>query len=465
MRREEPMSSRDRLGREIRRAEITLDLDDIQATVLRARPTPYYGTHILLRVDDEPGGRELLGRIAPYVDPAGEWWDADETWTTVGLSFAGLTALGLPDDSLRSFPESFREGMAARSDLLLDHGENAPENWAPPFNTTELHIWVSVFSSTVERWKSALETAEQQFRAVSGVTVLMTLDFGAQPADRNPLGYQDGIGQPAIEGSGVAPLPGQGRPIKAGEFVLGYPGETGVPLPVPRPEALGRNGTFAGIRNYQARAGAFNRFLRENAMTDEERELLAAKLVGRWRSGAPLTLAPERDDPELAADPQRNNAFGYAEDTRGYQVPLGAHMRRMNPRDTQLAHLTDPDIHRVIRRGTSYGAPYDPAALSVEEDEVPRGIFFMFISANAMGTIEFLQRQWINNGDFVVLGKERDPILGLQDGDKGIFTIPRKPVRRRVHGVETFNVLRGGEYFFLPSITALNWIANLGDRS
>ena len=122
----------------------------------------------------------------------------------------------------------------------------------------------------------------------------MTQDFGAQPGDLNPLGYKDSIGQPAIEGSGVEPLPGQGRPIKAGEFILGYPGEAGVPLPMPQPDVLGRNGTFVGLRKYQSRVGTFNRFLREHAETEQERELLAAKLVGRWRSGAPLDARARR---------------------------------------------------------------------------------------------------------------------------------------------------------------------------
>ena len=128
-------------------------------------------------------------------------------------------------------------------------------------------------------------------------------DFGAQPGDLNPLGFKDSIGQPAIEGSGVDPLPGQGRPIKAGEFILGYPGEAGVPLAMPQPDVLGRNGTFLGLRKYQTRVGTFNRFLRDNAQTDEERELLAAKLFGRWRSGAPLILAPVKDDPALGRRP------------------------------------------------------------------------------------------------------------------------------------------------------------------
>ena len=246
-----------------------------------------------------------------------------------------------------------------------------------------------------------MELARQQYQGLPGVSVLDSQDFGAQPGDLNPLGYKDGIGQPAIEGSGVDPLPGQGRPIKAGEFILGYPGEAGVPLAMPQPDVLGRNGTFLGLRKYQSRVGAFNRFLRDNAQTDEERELLAAKLFGRWRSGAPLTLAPVKDDPALGEDPQRNNDFTYANDPDGKQAPLGCHMRRMNPRDTKMPVLTDVNIHRIIRRSTTYGAPYDPNALSERDDEVPRGLHFLFISAKAMATLEFLQREWINDGNFI----------------------------------------------------------------
>src|ERR1700761_9267127 len=123
---------------------------------------------------------------------------------------------------------------------------------------------------------------------------------------------------------------------------------------MPSPDVLGRNGTFAGLRKYQSRVGTFNKFLREHAQTEPERELLAAKLVGRWRSGAPLSLAPVQDDPDLGADPQRNNDFSYASDPHGEQVPLGSHMRRINPRDTKLAILTDVNLHRIIRRSTTY---------------------------------------------------------------------------------------------------------------
>ena len=439
----------------------TLDLHEIQATVLRPRPAPYFGTHVVLRIDDARAGRELLRRLAPHVDSAASWWSMANPWLSVAISYAGLEALGVPRSSLQSFPEAFRVGMAARARQLGDEGVNDPKRWDRPFGTREVHIGLSAFSNTEEQRGRVLAIARQQYERFSGVTALFTQDFGAQPGDLNPLGYKDGIDQPAIEGSGVEPLPGQGPPIKAGEFVLGYPGEVGVPLAMPQPEMLGRNGTYVGLRKYQSRVGAFNRFLQANGNTEEERELLAAKLVGRWRSGAPLTLAPDVDNPSLGADPHRNNDFNYANDPRGRQVPLGCHIRRMNPRDTELTRLTDVNLHRLIRRGTTYGAPYDPNAVSDEDDEVPRGAYFLFISAKAMATIEFLQQEWINDGNFIGAGNERDPIIGLQD-DGATFTIPKEPVRRRVHGIETFNVLRGGEYLFLPSLSALRWLGELG---
>jgi Dyp-type peroxidase family len=439
----------------------TLELDDIQAIILRQRPAPYFGAHILLRIDNARAGREFLRRLTPYVDSAAGWWKAVNAYLGVGISYAGLQALGVPEASLQSFPETFRVGMAARARELGDEGVNDPKNWEQTFGPGQAHVGISAFSDTEEKRRHALAVAREQYEAIPGLHLVTKEDFGAQPGDRNSLGYKDGIDQPPIEGSGVEPLPGQGRPIKAGEFILGYPGETGVPLPMPQPDVLGRNGTYVGFRKYQTRVGAFNRFLHAHGSTEAERELIAAKLVGRWRSGAPLTLAPEVDEPALGADPRRNNDFNYANDPRGRQVPFGCHIRRMNPRDTKLTRLTDVNIHRLIRRGSTYGRPYDPNALSEEEDEAPRGAIFLFMSARAMATMEFLQQEWINDGNFVGVGDERDPIIGRQL-EGASFTIPKEPARRRLHGIETFNTLRGGEYFFMPSLTALKWLGNLG---
>jgi Dyp-type peroxidase family len=453
------MSLEDRVAEDLSNC-IAVDLRDIQATILRHRPEPYFGTHIFLHISDPHGGRECLRKLAPHISSAADWWNAADTWIALAITYPGLVALGVPEDSLRSFPEAFRVGMAARAAKLHDYGVNDPRNWDRPFGSGQIHIQLSILSDTEDEWRRTMETARQQYQGLSGVTVLLVQDFGAQPGSLNSLGYKDGIGQPAIEGSGVEPLPGQGQPIKAGEFILGYPGEAGVPLAMPQPDVLGRNGTYVGLRKYQSLVGAFNRFLRENSQTNEERELLAAKLVGRWRSGAPLTLAPATDDAALGEDPQRNNDFTYAGDPQGKQVPLGCHMRRMNPRDTKMPVLTDVNIHRIIRRSTTYGAPYDPNAISVRDDELARGIYFLFISAKAMNTLEFLQQEWINDATFLNLGNERDPVVGLQE-EGATFTIPKAPVRRRIHGIETFNVLRGGEYLFMPSLSALNWLAGL----
>src|SRR5467141_1697823 len=304
------MSLRDRLGAELRNPN-ALDLHDIQAIILRHRPEPYFGTHLFLQINDPHGGRELVRRLAPHVGSAADWWNAADAWIAVAITYPGLVALGVPEDSLRSFPEAFRVGMAARAEKLRDYGVDDPDNWDRPFGSGQIHIQVSIVSDTEDKWRRTMETARQHYQGFSGVTVLLIQDFGAQPGSLNSLGYKDSIGQPAIEGSGVDPLPGQGQPIKAGEFILGYPGESGVPLAMPQPDVLGRNSTYVGLRKYQSRVGAFNRFLRENGQTDEERELLAAKLVGRWRSGAPLRLAPTKDDAALG-DPQLNNDFTYA---------------------------------------------------------------------------------------------------------------------------------------------------------
>jgi Dyp-type peroxidase family len=437
-----------------------LDLHEIQATILRPRPAPYFGAHIGLRIDDARAGREFLRRLTPHVDSAAGWQTTRDAWLSVGISHAGLAALRVPQASLQSFPEAFREGMAMRAAQLRDVGVNDPKNWEAGFRGGQIHIALSIFSRSEKDKQRILAKAREQYERSSGVMFLFKDDFGAQPNDLNSLGYRDGIDQPPVEGSGIEPRPGQGKPIKAGEFILGYPSEIGVPLPMPQPDPLGRNGTFVGLRKYQTRVGAFNRFLRDNGNTEAERELLAAKLVGRWRSGAPLTLSPDVDDPALGADPKRNNNFDYANDPHGRQVPFGAHIRRMNPRDTKLTRLTDNNIHRLIRRGTTYGPPYNPNALSESDDEMPHGAYFLFISARAMTTIEFLQQEWINDGNFIGIGNERDPIIGMQEEDAS-FTIPREPVRRRVHNIHTFNVLRGGEYFFMPSISALKWFADL----
>jgi deferrochelatase/peroxidase EfeB len=203
---------------------------------------------------------------------------------------------------------------------------------------------------------------------------------------------------------------------------------------------------------------AFRRYLREQASSPEEEELLAAKMVGRWRSGAPLVLAPDRDDPALGADGNRNNDFGYADDMKGLKCPFSAHIRRVNPRDALKNDIVAVNLHHFLRRGTNYGSPLPEGVL--EDDGAERGGVFLLIGAHPGRQFEFVQSQWVTDGNFISHGTEQDPLLGNNEGE-GVFTIPKRPVRRRLQGLPSFVAVRGGEYCFMPGLRALRWLAAL----
>lgn len=251
--------------------------------------------------------------------------------------------------------------------------------------------------------------------------------------------------------------PGFGRPIQAGEFVMGYPDELGEIAFGPVPEVLRKNGTFIAFRKFHTKVAAFRKYLREQSTSPEEEELLAAKLVGRWRSGAPLVLAPEKDDPKLGRDPDRNNVFSYADDKNGLKCPFGAHMRRVNPRDALQHEITAVNLHHFIRRGTNYGRPMPEGVL--EDDGAERGGVFLLIGSYLGRQFEFVQSQWITDGNFIGHGTEQDPILNNGQGEQ-TYTIPKHPIRRRLHGLPQFVTVRGGEYCFMPGLRALKWLAS-----
>ncbi len=289
--------------------------------------------------------------------------------------------------------------------------------------------------------------------------MLSSLDLDATPPfdyAHDDFGYRDRMSQPVIEGSGDEPTPGSGGPLKPGEFLLGYPDEDGHVAVQPEPDVLRRNGTYAAYRRLEEHVGAFREFLRANSQTPEEEEFLAAKLMGRWRSGAPLVLAPEKDDPDLGADLRRNNDFNYKEsDPHGYAVPLGSHIRRMNPRDT----AANMNRRRLIRRGATYG-PHLPE--DAPEDGRERGIAAFVICGSLIRQFEFAQNVWANDRNFHELGNERDPMIGNQDGTLE-FKIPKRPIRRTIKGLPAFTTVRGGAYFFLPGLGALRYLATLPD--
>ncbi|MFL5391651.1 MAG: Dyp-type peroxidase, partial [Myxococcales bacterium] len=371
-------------------------------------------TYILLRIDDRKAGRELMRRLSTAVASAASPRSAaGDTWVSAALTFQGMKALGVPQESLDSFAWEFQQGMAARATALGDTGESSPDNWEKPLGTPDVHVVLTALAPDPQHLEAALGRARQALQELPGVEAIWRQDCHALPNEKEPFGFRDGISHPAIEGSGIPGTNPRERPLKPGEFVLGYRDETGSFPPMPRPEVLGRNGTYAVFRKLHQRVAPFRRYLKASSSSPEDEELLAAKMMGRWRSGAPLALCPLHDDPGLGADPRRNNDFLYAEDdSTGYKTPPGSHGRRSNPRDASVAGVAR--LHRMIRRGTAYG-PALPEGIT-EDDGVDRGLMFAFVGAHLKRQFEFVQSEWINNGAFLGLGDSKDPVAGSIDG-------------------------------------------------
>ena len=345
--------------------------------------------------------------------------------------------------------------MGARADILGDTGDNAPEHWVGGLAGDDVHAIAILFARDDAEHRRCIGEHDALVARTDGVRTLSYLDLNANPPfnyAHDHFGFRDRLSQPVMLGSGEQPPPGSGPALEPGEFILGYPDEYGPPNDLPEPEVLSRNGSFMAYRRLEEHVGRFRAYLADNAGTPQEQELLAAKFMGRWRSGAPLVLAPDADDPELGADPMRNNDFGYKhDDPFGYACPLGSHARRLNPRDT--AH--NMNRRRMIRRGATYGPALPDGA---PDDGVERGIAAFIICASLVRQFEFAQNVWINDKTFHELGNEHDPICGNQDGTLD-FTVPKRPIRKVHKGIPAFTTLRGGGYFFLPGLRALRYLA------
>ena len=435
-----------------------LEFDDIQYFLI-SRPRALAARYEFLTFRQPAGGRAwLMGMIEKVRSAKGVGANQSDTrWVTVAFTSNGLGALGVNEASLATFPEEFRQGMAARAEILGTTGANHPDHWEGGLADSDLHAIVVLFARDVAERERCAREHKEYVSQCAGVEVLSSLDLEAIPPfdhAHEHFGYRDRLSQPVIEGTGEVPTPGSGQPIKPGEFFLGYPDETGLLAPLPQPEILSRNGSYLAYFRLQEHVGTFRDFLQQHGKTAEEQELVAAKLMGRWRSGAPLALAPKKDDPELGKDMQRNNDFNYGTmDPHGYACPVGSHIRRMNPRDT----AENMQRRKMIRRGGTYGPPLPEGA---PEDGVERGIAAFIGCASLVRQFEFAMNVWANDPNFKELENERDPIFGTQDGTYDM-TIPKRPIRMKFKGLPAFTTVRGGAYFFLPGLKALRYLATL----
>jgi Dyp-type peroxidase family len=469
----------------------SLERADIQGIVARGYRSLRHARFTLFACDGLPAARALLGWLLPLVTTAAPGFSAQSA-AHVAYTPAGLRRLGLAEEAVRAFSLEFLAGMATpnRSRFLGDVGESDPRGWAwgGPAGPA-IDGLIMLYAGSAELLDERQEELARQF-ATRGARAVAVLDT-RERQDYEPFGFHDGISQPLIQG---LPKATRGRrQVPAGEFVLGYrngygqltdrpllpraldPGRLLPPDPSGsgRPD-LGRNGTYLVLRQLEQDVDGFWRYIAEATRRPDgsddpgAQNTLAAKLVGRWRSGAPLVKAPDRDDPALAQD----NDFGYHNtDPLGVACPLGAHIRRANPRDSldprpgTSASLEVNSLHRLLRRGRSYGPADGPgtgtAGGASREPAGATGLHFMCLAANLARQFEFVQHTWLNDPTFKGLYDDSDPIVGSRQPRGRTFTVPARPARRRYRDLPQFVRTRGGAYFFLPGISALRYLEQL----
>jgi Dyp-type peroxidase family len=444
-----------------------IDFADLQGGVVRGYGQRFgVARHLFARVRDPDAARPFLAALADPVTTAQEWeGDRPATTLNVALSFRALQALRLPAAVLDGFPDEFRAGMAARCERLADE----PQTWDGELRDLEVLLVIhaqddSALADESERWQGELGDG--------GLELTHAQDAALLDAAREHFGFTDGFSQPAIEGVAREDVPGQGIPykrvpwwplsrtrwraIRPGEFVLGYDDEDAGPAPAP-PAPFHRNATFMVWRKLHQDVAAFRAQLA--AQADRLRldpELVAAKIVGRWRDGSPLALRPDAPDPDLGNDKRRANDFRYADDELGLRCPRGAHVRRTNPRDALGWEGRLSARHRILRRGMPYGPPLPEGA---PDDGAARGLLFICLQASIARQFEIVQSQWCNDGNAFGLGAEPDPIAGPAG----------RPVRHVIEGrpprfvslMRSCVECRGGEYLLVPSIAALRALPRL----
>jgi len=422
--------------------------------------------------------------------------------TALAFTASGLTRLGLPQSVLDGFAAPFLEGMheANRARRLGDSGDNAPVladglRWsgnppaAPEGSTATVHALLLVYAKDESALRQRITLIEGVL-AAEGVDILRSLRLSLRRNEalgnvpREHFGFADGFSQPTPFGDAVV-MRHDGQPwrdpwhgVPLGDFLLGHvnahgevpptplvrdipadPAAAVLPAAAPAMRDLGRNGSYLVARELRQDVAAFWKSMRDAAATladpAKDADWLAARVVGRERDGDLLTPT----GPLPARDGLPENDVGFREhDRHGIGCPIGSHIRRANPRDGTGATASDGDgqldatnNHRILRRGRKYGP--DIADREVD-DGVERGLLFICLNTDIARQFEFTQQTWMLNRGFQTLHGETDPLMG----PRGPFTIPSVPLRERVT-VETFVHLVGGEYFFLPSLPALAYLA------
>jgi deferrochelatase/peroxidase EfeB len=496
------------------------EFDDLQALLRFGHGKLTDTCFMLLNVVDPVAAKKWLGR-AP-VSSATTTTPPPATALHIAFSVEGLRVLGIRESIIGGFSDEFITGMAgdeSRSRRLGDTGNNSPEHWqwgGDPGQVPHILLMYYAEKDGLEPLRRAVE--DEQFAGAFQLLMVLPTDT-LRPVE--PFGFADGISQPKIDwereqSTDLHERDRYSNRLAVGEVVLGYPNEYGLyttrPLIDPQkdgsasllPDAeddsllkdFGRNGCYLVIRQLRQDVPGFWQFLdRETGSVAEEREELAASMVGRNRNGSPLVPVDADNIPGIAQE-DHDNHFTFDGDPAGYRCPIGAHIRRANPRTGDFPpgvtgfisrlikmfgfgrNRQDEDLiassrfHRLLRRGRGYGPVLTPEeAVKPDAPAGERGLQFVVLVANISRQFEFVQNAWSMSSTFGGTQQERDPLLGIRgtlasDGVTDTFTRPDPagPRRKTCH-LPQFVTVGGGGYFFMPGLRALQYIASSSSES
>lgn len=482
-----------------------LEKHDMQGLIARGYGRLPFARFLLLEIKDPARARAYLRTVeltSALVAP-------ETTALHIAFTWPGLVKLEVPASALGSFSREFRGGMDddVRAKSLGDTGVNAPSTWAWG-HARKPDAMLMLYASTEDAFQAFERRVLDEIAGAFDVMAKKSTSASLLRDQKEHFGWRDGISTPIVDGLSKEPTQSWTFPFRAGEFVLGYrneydaysespavlPSEDPTNLLRPTPDGtgkdLGRNGTYLVYREMtQDVVGLWSYLEASSREPGADRVAsavaLGSKMVGRWPGGAPLQTSPV-DDSAHADD----NAFTYywranpetgkvERDPFGRGCPVGAHIRRSNPRDDLPTDRGDQNSvemvrkHQMLRRGRPFGAPLapsmDPAdilAMRDKPDGEVRGLHFICLVGHIGRQFEFVQRAWINSPVFGALYKDADPIIGVhrsaddEDGNASDeFTCPASPVRRTYKRLPQFTQVVGGAYFFFPGLAAVRFIA------
>ena len=481
----------------------TLNLRQIQGFILRMYRMPMV-RHFLLKVNTPAAARVLLGRLAsgderdaPQITTAEEWHVAvpgpeddrkapprrkTDYCLNVGITWSGLVALEVKDRLPRFSHGTFNafvEGAAKRAEALGDRGASGPENWISGFGTGNDHVMVTLYAlnpEAMEKYSTRLIAlfaegeAYELLAQIDGMALTEIQDGKPVPVPKVHFGYTDGLTvTPSIRGGPERALADRQQPCEPWLFVLLDESEN---YHLPTSTRLLAQRKFRCVQDDEAG--------RRRIRNSSSRPMHIGSIRSCWQpnsaaaggTGCPLRSRPTRMHPTGGFDPARLNDFEYVNsdgsgDPRGVRCPIGAHIRRVNPRGQPVAGQGKPggsnNSHRLIRRGMPYGPAYDP---SLPYDGIERGLLGYFINTFIENQYEFVLSEWVDDSAFVgkvrLHPKSKDPLIGSNDPATSVFDIPQgdgPPLRTT--GFSSFVTTRAAAYCFLPSVAALQRIATL----